>query len=84
MTPWGCEHPCACSCIEDVFAEVQRLRSAIRSAELAAYERAAREVEIWSLPTIQTPSMWLIDKAGIAAAIRALAEQGGQPVIPAE
>ena len=34
-------------------------------------ERAALIVERWSLPTIQTPSMWLIDKAGIAAAIRA-------------
>lgn len=34
-------------------------------------ERCALVVERWSLPTIQTPSMWLIDKAGIAAAIRA-------------
>jgi hypothetical protein len=33
-------------------------------------ERASQIVERWSLPTIQTPSMWLIDKAGIAAAIR--------------
>jgi hypothetical protein len=36
-------------------------------------EEAARIVEHWSLPTIQTPSMWLVDKAGIASDIRALA-----------
>lgn len=33
---------------------------------------AALIVERWSLPTIQTPSMWLVDKAGIASDIRAL------------
>lgn len=37
-----------------------------------AIEAAARVVERWSLPTIQTPSMWLVDKAGIAAEIREL------------
>lgn len=37
-----------------------------------AVQEAAKVVERWSLPTIQTPSMWLIDKAGIAAEIRAL------------
>jgi len=38
-----------------------------------ALEKAARIVENWSLPTIQAPSMWLVDKAGIAAEIRQLA-----------
>lgn len=37
-----------------------------------AIQEAARVVERWSLPTIQAPSMWLIDKAGIAAEIRTL------------
>lgn len=37
-----------------------------------ALDEAARVVEQWSLPTIQAPSMWLIDKAGIAAEIRRL------------
>ncbi len=41
--------------------------AAIRADER---ERCALVVERWSLPTIQTPSMWLIDKAGISAAIR--------------
>lgn len=44
---------------------------AIRSEAL---EEAARVVENWSLPTIQTASMWLVDKHGIAADIRALKE----------
>ena len=35
-------------------------------------EAAAQIVEQYSLPTIQAPSMWLIDKAAIAADIRAL------------
>lgn len=33
---------------------------------------AASVVRKWSLPTIQTPSMWLIDKAGIEADILAI------------
>ncbi|CAH1665726.1 MULTISPECIES: hypothetical protein [unclassified Chelatococcus] len=33
---------------------------------------AASVVRQWSLPTIQTPSMWLIDKAGIEADILAI------------
>jgi hypothetical protein len=37
-----------------------------------AIQEAAMVVERWSLPTIQAPSMWLIDKAGIASEIRAL------------
>lgn len=37
-----------------------------------AIEAAKLVVERWSLPTIQTPSMWLIDKAGIVAEIEAL------------
>lgn len=37
-----------------------------------AIEEAALIVERWSLPTIQTPSIWLVDKAGIAAEIRAM------------
>jgi hypothetical protein len=43
---------------------------ALERALMNERERAAQIVERWSLPTIQTPSMWLIDKAGIAAAIR--------------
>jgi hypothetical protein len=51
-----------------------------RVAEAVTTEReaCARIVERWSLPTIQTPSMWLVDKAGIAAAIRARATPAGQ------
>jgi hypothetical protein len=45
-------------------------RSGYAAGYEAAREQAAGEVERWSLPTIQTPSMWLVDKAGIAAAIR--------------
>ncbi len=40
-----------------------------------ALEDAARVVLNWSLPTIQAPSMWLIDKQSIAAAIRAMGEK---------
>ena len=54
----------------------ERIATALRSAYSAGYaaarEQAAGEVERWSLPTIQTPSMWLVDKAGIAAAIRSM------------
>jgi len=42
-------------------------------------EECARIVENWSLPTIQTDSIWLVDKAGIAAEIRALAATSEQP-----
>lgn len=41
----------------------------------AALEEAAKIVERYSLPTIQAPSMWLIDKASIANDIRALKEK---------
>ncbi|CAH1657035.1 hypothetical protein CHELA1G11_11211 [Hyphomicrobiales bacterium] len=37
-----------------------------------AMAMAASVVRNWSLPTIQTPSMWLIDKAGIEADILAI------------
>jgi len=37
-----------------------------------AIETCARLVERWPLPAIQTPSMWLVDKANIASDIRAL------------
>lgn len=43
----------------------------------AGLEQGAVVVERWPLPTIQTPSMWLIDKAAIAAAIRAEAGEDG-------
>jgi hypothetical protein len=49
-----------------------------RDAERETIERCARIVEQWSLPTVQTASMWLVDQAGIAAEIRAL------PSIPVE
>lgn len=64
--------------------EIERLRSALASAEAAALERAAQVVEQWSLPTIQTPSMWLIDKAGIAAEIRSLIPPGHSPASAGE
>lgn len=35
-------------------------------------EDAARVIRNWSMPAVQTPSMWLIDKAGIEADILAL------------
>ena len=37
-----------------------------------ALSLAASVVRNWSLPTLQTPSMWLIDKAGIEADILAI------------
>jgi hypothetical protein len=40
----------------------------------AVLEAAASVVRCWSLPTIQAPSMWLIDKAGIEAAILELVD----------
>lgn len=51
-------------------AEVERQRHEMAALVRDERERAALIVERWSLPTIQTPSMWLIDKAGITSAIR--------------
>lgn len=54
----------------DQAAMIAEDRAALAVAEPVIRENAARVVLNWSLPTIQTPSMWLIDKHGIAAAIR--------------
>lgn len=51
----------------------EELRKLAHQVKLDTIETCARVVERWSLPTIQTTSMWLIDQAGIAADIRALA-----------
>jgi hypothetical protein len=57
----------------DCVAEnIDKIISALRDRD-AIIDECARIVEHWALPTIQTPSMWLVDKAGIAADIRALA-----------
>ena len=53
-------------------AQIARLRDALTKERQIALEAAASVVRNWSLPTIQTPSMWLIDKAGIEAEILAL------------
>ena len=42
----------------------------IDAAVATERERCALIVERFSLPTIQTPSMWLVDKAAIASYIR--------------
>jgi hypothetical protein len=46
------------------------LQAKIDAAVAAERERCALIVERFSLPTIQTPSMWLVDKAAIASHIR--------------
>ena len=48
----------------------------LEQARKQALDDAARTVLNWPLPTIQAPSMWLIDKHGIAADIRALGPIG--------
>ncbi|WP_448043784.1 hypothetical protein [Bradyrhizobium liaoningense] len=64
--------------VDLVLLALTSLSGAVRARDDAsrlvrnAIEEAALVVERWSLPTIHTPSMWLIDKAGIAAEIRAL------------
>ncbi len=57
------------------YEEEGQLTDCMNRVRQKALEEAALVVERWSLPTIQAPSMWLIDKAGIAAAIRALADE---------
>lgn len=54
------------------------IRALLAAERKKALEEAARVVRNWSLPTVQAPSMWLIDKEGIAAAIRALTERETQ------
>src|SRR5579859_1934477 len=56
---------------KDTIGPAEAMRRAVAAAE-AMREAAAQIVERWSLPTIQAPSMWLIDRAGIASDIRAL------------
>jgi hypothetical protein len=46
------------------------VQARIDAAVEAERERCALIVERFSLPTIQTPSMWLVDKAAIASYIR--------------
>lgn len=46
------------------------VQARIDAAVQAERERCALIVERYSLPTIQTPSMWLVDKAGIVHDIR--------------
>jgi hypothetical protein len=59
---------------QEAAAEIERLRGLAQTPDyVRGLEDAALIVERWSLPTIQTPSMWLVDKAGIAFDIRALA-----------
>ena len=48
----------------------------LEQARKQALDDAARTVLNWPLPTIQAPSMWLIDKHGIAADIRSLGPIG--------
>lgn len=60
-----------CGSYQDARNAWNRRALSARDERAEERERAALIVERWSLPTIQTPSMWLIDKAGIAAAIRA-------------
>lgn len=59
---------------EEAADEIERLRAALSNAKQEAWEEAAKVVEHYSLPTIQTPSMWLVDKASIAHEIRALSK----------
>ena len=62
--------------IFDIDAQLIAARAEGRREGFAAAKSAAASVvNCWSLPTIQTPSMWLIDKAGISADILALADQ---------
>jgi hypothetical protein len=63
---------------------IERERSVHLAREIAelrerVVEECARIVERWSLPTIQAPSMWLVDQAGIAAEIRALKPAPQEP-----
>ncbi len=60
------------ACTNEARAALAAIAPMIREQER---EDAARVVLNWSLPTMQTPSMWLIDKQGIAAAIRAMGEK---------
>ena len=64
----------------DIDAQLTAARAEGRREGFAAAKSAAASVvNCWSLPTIQTPSMWLIDKAGISADILALADQEPTP-----
>jgi hypothetical protein len=51
-------------------ASKNAVQARIDAAVEAERERCALIVERFSLPTIQTPSMWLVDKAAIASYIR--------------
>lgn len=51
-------------------ASKNAVQARIDAAVEAERERCALIVERYALPTIQTPSMWLIDKAAIARYIR--------------
>lgn len=54
----------------------QALAAAYISGQQDMQRRAVEVVKRWSLPTIQTPSMWLVNKTGIASAIAALSVGG--------
>lgn len=51
-------------------AGTDHIQAKIDAAVAAERERCALIVERYSLPTIQIPSMWLVDKAAIAREIR--------------
>jgi hypothetical protein len=69
--------PEMCEKIVAAKATITTLSAQLADARKALAEDAARVVERYSLPTIQAPSMWLIDKAAIAREIRALAADKG-------